>query len=101
MRITFFDDRVDARNLIDPAFHERKVLDGFRIEQRLHRAALRVSADDDVLHAEHAHGELDCGCRRARQVRMRHDVADVLHAEHVAGLRVRDQMRNGRASPGT
>ena len=94
VRVTLAHDRADALGLIDPPLHEREVLDALRIEQRAHRAAERVAADDDVLHAEHLDRVLDGRRRASGQRRVGDDVADVAHQKEVPGLRVRDQVRH-------
>ena len=65
-------------------------------EQRRHRAALRMAADDDVAHAQRLDGKLDGGgggIGAARRIRGRDDVADVFHDEEVARLALRDEFR--------
>jgi len=65
-------------------------------EQRRHRAALRMAADDDVAHAQRLDGELDRGgggIGAARRARGRNDVADVFHDEQITRLALRDEFR--------
>src|SRR5205085_4487835 len=72
----------------------RKIRNLRRIEQAFDGAAVRVTADDDVLDAESCDGELDRGRFAASLTGMgRNDVAGVPEDEQVAGLRLREKVR--------
>jgi hypothetical protein len=70
----------------------------FGIHQRLHRAAVGMTADDDVAHAEREHGIFD-GRRHAAILRRerRDDIAGIAAHEQVAGLGLHDQLGDDAA----
>ena len=65
-------------------------------EQRRHRAALRMAADDDVADAQIFDGEFNRGgggIGVARRAGGRNDVADIFDDEQIARLALRDEFR--------
>ena len=63
--------------------------------QRLHRTAVRMTADHDVLHLEHLHRVLDRRYYTAHVLRIRrHDVADIAVHEQLARLGGKHEFRH-------
>ena len=85
------DDVLGRRAVPEPARDVGHRLQARGISQRLHRAAVRVAAHDDVADAERHHGVLD---RRGDTAVVggigRHDVARVAADKQVAGLGLHD-----------
>jgi hypothetical protein len=91
--VALLDDVAYSRRLPEPPPDVRQLVDARRVEHRLHRAAVGVPADDDVLDLEHAHRVLDRRGRAAGQPG-RHDVADVAHDEELARRCVGEEVRH-------
>ena len=81
--------------VFDPRAHRRHRRHVIRIEQGLHRPAMRVPAHNDVPYPQPRYGEFDR--RRVRPVRWtvrRYDVARVSHDKQIPRERLRHQRRH-------
>ena len=81
--------------MLQPRIHRRHVVMLLAAQYGLHRAAIRVSAHDDVLDPQRQHRVLDRGRDAARRLSIgRHDVACVAADKQVAGIRLEDHIRH-------
>src|SRR4029079_1638455 len=92
--ITFTHETPCSFCLSDPFLDGGQVMDLFRMQQRLHDAAIRVTAHDDVRYFEHGHPIFD-GCRASALHRSigRHHVAGISQYEEFPRLGLRHQRR--------
>ncbi|MNP08388.1 hypothetical protein D3C76_1004550 [compost metagenome] len=89
------DHHLGHFGMAQPGLHRGHALQGLGVEHRFHCAAIGVAADDDVVHAERHHRELDGGGNAAVHLTVgRHHVADVASDEEVAGGTLGDQFRD-------
>jgi hypothetical protein len=80
--VVFLDDPRSRLGMAEPAANRGKLGHLARFEQRSHGAAVRVAADNDVLHAEHGNRVLDGRCLAAAAVGVGgNDVAGVAQNE--------------------
>ncbi len=93
LRMVLADHDLGARGIVEPALDGRQALQLLGMQQRLHRAAVRMAADDDVLHVEGGDRVFDRRGDATIDVAVRRrDVAGVAADEQVARLGLNDQV---------
>jgi hypothetical protein len=96
------DDPPNRLRMLKPLADDRHLGEILRMQQTLHRSAVRMATNHYITHREASYRELDRRnltptCRAVR----RHDVPCVANYEQVAGVGVRDQVRiNPRVGTG-
>ncbi len=91
--VVFFDDAAGRLGVAQPRAHRGQPLGALGLEDGLHRPAVRVAADDDVVDPEGGDGVLDGGLfAAAGAVARGHDVAGVAQDEQLAGAGLRQQV---------
>ncbi len=79
--------------IVQPALHGRHGLSRLRMQQRLHGAAVRVSADHHMLYPQRAHGILNHRRDTAQHLAIRRNhVANVPRDEDLARAGVRNRL---------
>jgi hypothetical protein len=81
--------------VMQPGFYRRHFFQAGRVEHRAHRAAIRMPANDDVLHAQGQHRVLDGGGNTTVHLAVRrNNVAHVTGHKQIARCALGDQFRH-------